>query len=137
MVQGFVNNMTNDWFRSKIITGKKIGSTLGYPTLNLDNPAILKSHQRGVYACRVKIGNKTFGGALFFGPKLALGEKEDTLEIFVFDFHRQIYGQTVSFKLLDFIRPPLDFSDKEGLKKQIMEDCGKIQRILQSFPKQP
>ncbi len=127
----------NKWFKSKIIPGKKIGSSLGYPTLNLDNPAILNNQQRGVYACRVKIDSKTFGGALFFGPKIALGEKEDTLEIFVFDFHRQIYGRTVTFELLDFIRSPLNFADKEKLREQIEKDCKKIQQILLSFPKHP
>lgn len=113
-----------------MIAGKQIGKTLGFPTINLDNPGLLTGEREGVYACLVKIDNSLHKGVLYFGPRLILGEKENILEIYLFDFDKNIYGQTISFLLKGFIRPVENFPDFELFKKQLILDCQSASEIL-------
>ncbi len=113
-----------------MIAGKQIGKTLGFPTINLDKPGLLTGEREGVYACLVKIDNSLHKGVLYFGPRLILGEKENILEIYLFDFDKNIYGQTISFLLKGFIRPVENFPDFELFKKQLILDCQSASEIL-------
>lgn len=122
--------MKNKWHKSRVIKGRGIGKTLGYPTLNLYNPTLLKGQKEGVYAVLVKIENKIYHGLLYYGPRLILNERENILEIYLFDFDRQIYGQTIEFILKDFIRGAKNFSAFEEFKKQLTLDCQIAREIL-------
>jgi len=110
---------------------KKIKS----PTLNFDNPNILLGQKQGVYACFLKINKKTYQGVLYYGPRLILKEKENILEIFVFDFNKEIYGETVFFRLAGFVREPKNFSEFNSFRKQLKQDCYKAIKILESTTK--
>ncbi|MBI4991235.1 riboflavin kinase [Candidatus Gottesmanbacteria bacterium] len=118
------------WFKAKVIQGKRIAHTLGFPTINLDNPTVLHGQKEGVYACLVKLDTKIYKGVLYYGPRLILGEIEKILEIFVFDFEKEIYGETVSFQTLDFIRGVQNFPNFNAFKKQLVLDCQKAKEIL-------
>jgi len=118
------------WFSAKVIPGKKIGKTLGFPTINLDKPASLHGKKEGVYACFVKIDDRIYKGVLYLGPRLIWAEKEIILEIFILDFDKILYGQTISFQLKDYIRPPQNFPDINQFKKQLALDCSRAREIL-------
>lgn len=120
----------NQWMTAKVIPGKQMGRKLGFPTTNLDNPTLLSGQKEGVYACLAKINNDIYQGLLYFGPRLILGEKENILEIYLFEFDKNIYGQTISFQLKGFIRPVKNFPDFEHFKKQLALDCGRADQIL-------
>ncbi len=122
--------MMNKWYKSKVIEGKKVGRTIGFPTINLENPDLLEGKKRGVYTVLVKIENNTYYGMLYFGPRLVLNEKKDILEIYILDFDKDIYGDTVSFQLIGFIRQPENFSGLSSLAKQLSLDCQKAQDLL-------
>jgi riboflavin kinase/FMN adenylyltransferase len=125
----------NNWHKGIVISGNKLGSAIGFPTLNIKNPEILEGEKLGVYAALVKIKNKIYQAVLFFGPRLILHEKKNVLEIFVFDFDEEIYNQPVSFKLIKYIRPALNFQDMKSYKKQLADDTTKARAILTRFPK--
>lgn len=127
--------IADKWYIGKIISGKKLATALGFPTLNLDNPTVLKNQKVGVYACQVKIRENIYNGILFYGPRLILGESENILEIFVFDFKQKIYGEMASFHLIKYLRPPKKFDNQAMLKKQLMDDYRKAKKILSPFPK--
>ena len=118
------------WYKGKITQGYKLGTSLGFPTLNFDNPAVLDAQKKGVYACQVKIKENIFNGVLFFGPRLILGESKNILEIFVFDFAQKIYGEVVSFRLIKYLRPPKRFDNPTMLKKQLIDDYRKAKHVL-------
>lgn len=120
----------NKWYESKVIEGKKIGRTIGFPTINLENPDLLKGKKRGVYTVLVNIGNSIYHGMLYFGPKLVLNEKKDILEIYIIDFNKNIYGDAISFQLMGFIRKPENFSSLTSLELQLLNDCQKAREIL-------
>lgn len=121
---------TQKWFTDRVIHGSNMGTTLGFPTLNLAHPDILSGQKEGVYAARVKIKEKVYQGALFYGPRVMLGETNQVLEIFVFDFAGNIYDTSVSFQLGPFIRGVHHFPDFESLKVQIEKDCQKVKELL-------
>jgi len=125
----------NNWHKGIVISGNKLGSALGFPTLNIKDPEILQGSRQGVYASFVKIDKKIYQSVLFFGPRLILNEEKNVLEIFVFDFAEEIYNQSVSFKLIKYIRPALNFQDMKSYKKQLADDIIRAKAILARFPK--
>lgn len=122
--------MKSAWYKAKVIHGKKLATTLGFPTLNLDNPDVMAGEREGVYACWLKVDKKIYKGALYYGPRLILNETAKILEIYVFDFDKEIYGKEVSFQLVDFIRGVRNFPDFASFKKQLTLDCQKAQDLL-------
>ncbi len=125
----------NIWLSGKVIRGRGLAKKFKSPTLNFNNPDILLGQREGVYACFLKINKKIYQGVLYYGPRLILKEKENILEIFVFDFNKEIYGETVFFQLAGFIRKPKNFSDFVSFQKQLKQDCHKAIKILESTTK--
>lgn len=119
----------NQWYNATVIKGQQLGRTIGYPTLNLSPVHLLAGKEKGVYACHLMIDGKQYHGALYYGPRLVVDEKKDVLEIFVFDFDEEIYGDKILFQPTTFIRGVLDFTTMEALKQQLHQDCAKIQSI--------
>jgi len=122
----------NIWLSGKVMKGRGLAKKIKSPTLNFNNPEVLLGQREGVYACFLKIHKKVFQGVLYYGPRLVLKEKKNILEIFVFNFNREIYGETVFFRLGGFIREPKNFSDFDSLKKQLKQDCSEAIKILES-----
>ena len=114
---------SNKWFNRKVQKGTKLGQKIGYPTLNFNVGNFGKSYNHGVYSCEVKIGDRIYESALYFGPKL---NGRITLEIYVIGFSKKIYGQFIQFRLLKKIRNPKIFDSLDDLKKQIQKDLLRI-----------
>ncbi len=109
----------NSWIRTTILEGNKLGQTIGFPTINLDPSLFPTKLSQGVYAANIRYKQEVFKAALYFGPRLVLGETGTVLEIHIINFAQNIYGKSVEFIILDFIRPPLNFSSLAELKKQL------------------
>lgn len=125
-----MNQITDRWYEGKVVHGNNIGGTMGYPTLNLSDPKILTGFATGVYAALVKIGDKTYHGVLYFGPRKVLSETNNIIEIYLLDFGSQIYGEKISFCLIQFIRKVMDFSNFDSLKKQIEKDVNQAKAVF-------
>jgi riboflavin kinase/FMN adenylyltransferase len=107
---------------AKVIEGRKIGRTLGFPTANLEflNPAELP--ENGVYAVDVNLQNENFLGVLNIGNRPTFGTSEKTAEVHILDFAREIYGEILDIEIRKFIRNEKTFDSSEDLKKQIEAD---------------
>lgn len=112
------------WYRRKVQTGKKLGKKIGFPTLNFAVGSFGASHCPAVYSAEVKIKDKVYKGALFYGPKLK--KRARVLEVHVLNFLGNLYGQFVSFKVGQKIRPPKAFASLDDLKNQIRKDIQSI-----------
>lgn len=110
------------WYEGTVDEGKKLGRTIGFPTLNLDPSLLPLTTPTGVYAALVKYRNREYKGALYYGPRLVLGEKKNVLEIYLLDFNQDIYGEKLRFVLKKFLRSPQPFADLDSLKKQLLQD---------------
>jgi len=112
-----------------VVSGKKRGRLLGYPTANIDphHEAIPPS---GVYAVWVRIGNIKHAGALFIGKRKTFGEKEPVIEVHIFDFHSFIYGEDIEVVFVKKLRGVKKFSNHDKLIEQIKRDDIIARRIL-------
>lgn len=118
----FNQYMSKTFYSSQVYKGQQLGRTIGFPTVNLDPSFWPDAQKPGVYSSTVKVGKLEYKGALYFGPRLVLNETKNVLEIFIIDFDREIYGETIQFSIGKFVRGPMKFESVEELKKQLKDD---------------
>ncbi len=105
--------------KSKIIHGKRFGSSVGIPTANLNiNTGYITPYQ-GVYVTKIKIKNRIYKSVTSVGKNLSFNEDFVSVETNIFDFDEDIYDDTVRLYFIYRIRDMLNFDDKDDLVKQI------------------
>ena len=113
--------------------GFQRGRNLGFPTINVGlKNTIVPKH--GVYAVLIKIlshnKERALRGAASIGSRPTYGNYEPNVEVFIFDFDENLYGENVSISLVEFIRPELKFNSEDELISQMKEDCETIEDLL-------
>jgi len=123
--------MLGRWWRVDGIVeaGNRVGRTLGFATANLTLGDLIEP-RRGVYAVRASIGGDIFKGVANFGRRPTVGAPAPLLEAHLFDFSREIYGETIGVEFIRFIRDEMKFRGLDALKAQIAEDCLEARRLL-------
>lgn len=118
------------WFVSgKVIHGEKRGRELGYPTANLAlDPACGLAH--GIYAVRVRVRGEMRDGVASFGRRPTFGEGAPLLEIFLFDFSGDIYGEEIDVAFIGWIRPEAKFGSADELVRQMDADSAAAREKL-------
>jgi riboflavin kinase / FMN adenylyltransferase len=86
----------------------------------------------GVYAIRTEWEGKWMNGVANIGRRPTIGGSYPQLEIHVFDFDGDLYGQELVVNLMDFIRPERKFPGLKELKQQITEDGIKARSLLKT-----
>lgn len=110
-------------FAGPVVHGEKQGRLLGYPTANIEPEDRYKLIPAdGVYFVRVRIGDEAFYGMMSIGKKPTMGEFARSHEVYIFDFDRQIYGQTIRVEMLNFIRHELKFNSLDELMAAMAKD---------------
>jgi riboflavin kinase/FMN adenylyltransferase len=117
------------YVRRKVITGKKRGRIFGFPTtnLNLYKKDNLKS---GVYVVRVKVDGKNLSGVAHVGKSETFFEKEPKIEIYIFDYNKDLYNRIIKVNFLKKLRETKYFDNKNELITQIKKDCEMAKRYL-------
>lgn len=116
-----------------VVHGNKVGRELGYPTANIDIQNEYKLiPAEGIYAVKVRLNNQTIGGMLNIGrrPTINSGNGQLTIEVNIFDFNQDIYGQAIQLELIERIRDEKKFNSKEELIAEMKKDKVKCERIL-------
>lgn len=113
----------------EVIHGDKRGAGLGFPTANLRlDPSNRLRH--GIYAVEVRIGEARYGGVASFGRRPTFDNGPPLLEVFIFDFSGDLYGQRIEVDFRSFIRDEEKFSSIEELKAQMKQDEAAARDIL-------
>jgi riboflavin kinase / FMN adenylyltransferase len=112
-----------------VLQGAKRGRTIGFPTANLSMGDFLRP-RFGVYAVRVNCAGHELCGIANIGVRPTVDGETHTLEVHLFDFVGDLYGQNLRVGLVDFIRPEQRFSGLDVLKDQIAQDCLVAKRML-------
>ncbi len=107
----------------KIIKGARIGRQLGFPTANINVPA-LKIIPPGVFAVKLILDGNIYNGVANSGyrPTIDKSKSHLILEAHILDFDKNIYGKTLKIEFLKRLRGEKKFGLPESLKKQIAED---------------
>lgn len=103
--------------------GVQLGRKIGFKTANLIYPDNLVEIGRGVYKVSVDYDGQSFSGIANYGLHPTVGENEkNVLEVHIFDFDREIYGEKIKVKFLRKIRDEKKFNSLDELKEQIKMD---------------
>jgi len=121
----------------RIEPGEQRGRTIGFPTANMGLGDFL-CPALGVYAVLagrdpgVEHGGETrwHHGVANLGRRPTVGGEGVRLEVHLFDFTEDLYGETLRVRLMDFIRPEKKFDGLDALKAQIALDSGQAREIL-------
>jgi riboflavin kinase/FMN adenylyltransferase len=122
-------------FSGEVVHGNGIGKTIGTPTANIK----LNSNEKiipldGVYAVVCQIKDTNYKGIMNIGFKPTVDEgQKRTVEIHLFDYEKDIYGQDLRTKVIERIRDEVKFNSLKELKNQILKDNEKAKIILESF----
>lgn len=118
--------------RGTVVHGNKIGQKMGYPTANLRVPVNNKLLPKsGVYAARAHLAGEQYDGMLYIGTRPSLSAKRDiSIEIHLFDFTGEIYGEHIDVELIDYVRDDMVLADLRALRAQIDEDRKAVRDIL-------
>ena len=119
----------------KVVQGHRIGEKLGYPTANLELPDALKLiPPEGIYACYVIVFGQRYGGMLYIGKRPTVSSQgKRSIEINIFDFNEDIYGESIQVEVLKYMRPDATFTNIEGLKAQLDLDKSSVLLALDEF----
>jgi len=133
-VEAAVGMLGYPWFVSgTVVHGDKRGRELGFPTANLQlDPACGLAH--GIYAVRVGIAGKRYDGVANFGRRPMFDSGVVLLEVFLFDFDGDIYGETLDVAFIHRIRPEMSFPSVADLVRRMHEDCGLARTALARAP---
>jgi riboflavin kinase/FMN adenylyltransferase len=133
-IQDSTAMLSAPWFVSgEVIHGAKRGRELGYPTANirLDPNCGLK---QGIYAVRVGLGDKKIDAVANFGRRPTFDNGAPLLEVFLFDFAGDLYGQKLDVAFIDFIRAEAKFDSVEALIAQMNDDSTRAKAALAAAP---
>jgi riboflavin kinase / FMN adenylyltransferase len=111
------------WFVSgEVIHGDKRGRELGFPTANLRLDAAC-GLRHGIYAVRIGYGGRRYDGVASFGRRPTFDSGAVLLEVFLFDFAGDLYGQSIDVAFIAWIREELRFGSVEALVQKMNADA--------------
>lgn len=118
--------------RGTVVSGRGVGKELGFPTANirLKNEELLMPRE-GVYAVEILINEKKFYGMLNIGTKPTFNEHKQTIEVHIFNFKNEIYGQELNILFLKRIRDEKKFENKQKLIEQLRKDEAEIKHFFE------
>jgi riboflavin kinase / FMN adenylyltransferase len=116
------------FFSGTVVEGNKMGRTIGFPTANLlvsDLEKLLPGH--GVYTVTVRFmtglhKDQVFNGMMNIGVRPTVDGTRETIEVNLFDFDEEIYGERLKVSVHHYLRGEHKFTGLEGLKAQLAND---------------
>jgi riboflavin kinase/FMN adenylyltransferase len=117
--------------RGRVVEGDKLGSTLGFPTANIDVTG-LALPPNGVYAAHAEVGSVTRRAVLNIGTRPTVSDSKAMLrvEVHLLQFTGDLYGQDLEVTFVEKLREEKKFNSVEELRQQIALDAKQAARIL-------
>jgi len=116
----------------KVIHGAERGRQIGFPTANIDYPKQKATPFNGIYACWAHLGNEIFMAAtnIGFNPTFTPERQTASLEAYLLNFDRDIYGQHIKLEFVARIRDEWKFTTVEALIEKIHDDVKLTRELL-------
>ncbi|HTK36656.1 MAG TPA: bifunctional riboflavin kinase/FAD synthetase [Caulobacteraceae bacterium] len=113
-----------------VVHGDHLGRTIGFPTANMALGDYVRPAQ-GIYAARTRLGDgREIASIAYIGRRPTVDGIDERLEVNLFDFDEDLYGQTLETDLIAFLRGDEKFSGLDAMKAQIARDCEAARAIL-------
>jgi riboflavin kinase / FMN adenylyltransferase len=128
------------FLQGEVVEGKKLGRTIGYPTANIrlnDEEKLVPAN--GVYAVKACLITKEgpnvpqFDGMMNIGVRPTVDGTSRTIEVNIFNFDREIYGETLRVYFFKRLRGEVRFDGLEALKNQLAKDKEESSRIMKEL----
>ena len=119
----------------RVTKGTGRGIELGFPTANLDIDPRQALPADGVYATWSHIDGQPYQSMTNIGKQPTFGGSQRTIEVYILDYHSNLYGRKLEIDLIERLRDEKQFGTAEELKKQIAEDIKQGRAILTSRDK--
>ena len=114
-----------------VVTGRKLGHKLGFPTANIELPEGVIVPRHGVYACRAFVGEKSYMAVCNVGSRPTVHGHQVRTETWLLDFSGDLYGQAVTLEFFFFLRPEQRFESLEVLKEAVLQDAENTRRFFE------
>jgi len=126
------NKLLGRYFKlsGAVVSGVERGRVLGFPTANIDVDSEQALPHDGVYATLAHIGDKVYQSVTNIGKRPTFGAGERSIEVFILDFDRDIYGENLTIELVEHLRNEIKFASPEELTEQIGKDVEHSRAIL-------
>ena len=114
--------------------GKKLGRTIGFPTVNLLPPAEKCLPPNGVYFSEVEIDGQTYNGMTNIGLRPTVSNNgQISVETYIYDLDADLYGKYLEISLLTFHRKEQRFSGVDALRAQLDQDLEAGRNFFESL----
>ncbi|MGY3211036.1 bifunctional riboflavin kinase/FAD synthetase [Mucilaginibacter sp. HD30] len=115
----------------KVMRGDRIGTQIGFPTANI---AIEEKYKLipgdGIFAVKALVKGKTHTGMAYIGSRPTVNGSTRNIEVNLFDFDQDIYGQTIRMEFHHFVRGDMKLNGLDELKARIALDKEEILRYF-------
>jgi riboflavin kinase / FMN adenylyltransferase len=113
-----------------VVHGDDLGKKIGFPTANLS----AHSEQfppNGVYSAEARLDSVVYPGVVNLGyrPTVSSGRSDRVLEVYLLDFHRDIYGKELELRFIRYLRPEKKFENVDALVQQIQRDVQQAREL--------
>jgi riboflavin kinase/FMN adenylyltransferase len=118
----------------RVVIGDKLGRLLGYPTANLELDTAYKLVPAdGIYAVTINYSHEQFKGMLYIGNRPTVQGMKRNIEVNIFDFDKDIYGESLTIYFHKLIRRDTRFNDLEELRQQLHLDKESALNVLSAL----
>lgn len=116
-----------------VVRGKALGRTVGMPTANLRITEGVMP-ENGVYATRIQIGDRVYTSVTNIGRRPTVDDEAYiTVETFIMDFDKEIYGEQAVLEVYQFLRPIQKFDSLQDVQKQVQKDAEMVKIYFQEM----
>ncbi len=114
-----------------VVSGRKLGRTLGIPTANVRIPPEVVTLPHGVYACKAVANGEEYLAVTNIGSRPTVGGHEVRAESWLLDFDGDLYGKELTLEFYRFLRPERKFDSLEELKTRIQTDAAQTRQFFE------
>lgn len=118
-------------FTGQVVSGRKLGRTMGIPTANLQFPPEVLIPRFGVYACLACFDGEKYPAVANVGTRPTVGGHKVTAEPWILDFEGDLYGKTVTLEMHQFLRPEKKFDSLDTLREEIQKNAAQTRKFFE------
>jgi riboflavin kinase/FMN adenylyltransferase len=116
--------------RGRVVRGDQRGRSLGFPTANLAVAERRLLPADGIYAVRVRIDGRWYGGAASIGVRPTFGSGQRTVEVYILDFDGDLYDQVIEVQFIQRLREERKFENADALVRQMKQDVAAARQAV-------